>query len=88
MSVPTTTPAWVVSAVHKDSFSSLVLSESVPVPKLGALDVLVQVEAVSLNYRDLAIPRVSTQLSCLFDRNYDTLHANKTNGVRAFTPLL
>ena len=88
MSLPTTTPAWVVSAIDENSFSSLVLSESFPVSKLGDLDVLVRIKAVSLNYRDLAIPRVSTQLSCLFDRNYDTLHAGKTNGFRVFTPLL
>ena len=59
MSDPTTTPAWVVTAIDRDSFSGLTLRENSKVPELGDHDVLVQIEAVSLNYRDLAIPRVS-----------------------------
>lgn len=58
MALPTTTRAWSIAETKKDSFDSLVLKESVPIPKLGERDILVQIEAVSLNYRDLAIPKV------------------------------
>ncbi|KAL7901566.1 hypothetical protein HDV63DRAFT_377307 [Trichoderma sp. SZMC 28014] len=57
MALPTTTRAWSIAETKKDSFDSLVLKESVPIPKLGERDILVQIEAVSLNYRDLAIPK-------------------------------
>lgn len=59
MSLPTTSRAWSVRGIHSDSFDGLVLEDNVPLPKLGEHDVLIQIEAVSLNYRDLAIPRVS-----------------------------
>lgn len=58
MSLPTTTRAWSIREIRKDSFDGIVYQEKVPVPKLGDRDVLVQIEAVSLNYRDLSIPRV------------------------------
>lgn len=58
MSLPTTTDAWTVTAIHEDSFEGVVLKQGVPISHLGQYDVLVQIEAVSLNYRDLAIPRV------------------------------
>ena len=58
MSLPTKTRAWSIREIRKDSFDGIVLQEDVPLPKLGERDVLVQIEAVSLNYRDLAIPRV------------------------------
>lgn len=58
MALPSTTRAWSIREINKDSFDSLVLQENVPLPKLGDHDVLVQIEAVSLNYRDLAIPKV------------------------------
>lgn len=58
MALPTTTRAWSIEEIKKDSFDSLVLKENVPISKLGEHDVLVQIEAVSLNYRDLAIPKV------------------------------
>lgn len=58
MALPTTTRAWSVTGIKKDSFDSLVLKENVSLPKLGDHDVLVQIEAVSLNFRDLAIPQV------------------------------
>lgn len=58
MALPTTTRAWSIAETKKDSFDTLVLKESVPIPKLGERDILVQIEAVSLNYRDLAIPKV------------------------------
>ncbi|UKZ65773.1 uncharacterized protein TrAtP1_006965 [Trichoderma atroviride] len=57
MALPTTTRAWSIAEINKDSFDSLVLKDNVPLPKLGERDVLVQIEAVSLNYRDLAIPK-------------------------------
>ncbi|UKZ75058.1 hypothetical protein TrVFT333_002730 [Trichoderma virens FT-333] len=57
MALPTTSRAWSIRDIHSDSFDGLVLQENVPLPQLGEHDVLVQVEAVSLNYRDLAIPR-------------------------------
>ncbi|KAI5460429.1 hypothetical protein BGZ63DRAFT_472932 [Mariannaea sp. PMI_226] len=57
MSLPPSTKAWTVTGIHKDSFDGLQLESSVPVPELGDHDVLVQIEAVSLNYRDLAIPK-------------------------------
>ncbi|PTB40420.1 hypothetical protein M441DRAFT_81126 [Trichoderma asperellum CBS 433.97] len=47
MALPSTTRAWSIREINKDSFDSL----------LGDHDVLVQIEAVSLNYRDLAIPK-------------------------------
>ncbi|KAM0261869.1 hypothetical protein ACHAQJ_002072 [Trichoderma viride] len=57
MALPTTSRAWSVRDIHSDSFAGLVLQENVPLPKISDYDVLVQVEAVSLNYRDLAIPK-------------------------------
>ncbi|KAL6789117.1 NAD(P)-binding protein [Trichoderma sp. SZMC 28012] len=57
MSLPTTSRAWSVREIINDTFDGLVLENNVPLPKLGEHDVLIQVEAVSLNYRDLAIPR-------------------------------
>lgn len=58
MTVPPHTSAWSVTGIDKNSFAGLELVEKVPVPQLGEHDVLVEIEAVSLNYRDLAIPRV------------------------------
>lgn len=58
MALPTTTRAWSISEPKKDSFDTISLKENVSLPQLGDHDVLVQIEAVSLNYRDLAIPRV------------------------------
>lgn len=58
MALPTTSRAWSIREIHSDSFDGLVLQENVALPKLSDHDVLVQVEAVSLNYRDLAIPKV------------------------------
>ncbi|KKP04654.1 zinc-binding dehydrogenase [Trichoderma harzianum] len=57
MALPSTTRAWVIREINKHSFDSLILQENVPLAKIGDHDVLVQIEAVSLNYRDLAIPR-------------------------------
>lgn len=59
MSLPTTTEAWVVQG--KDAakgFDNLQLEKDRKIPDLGDSDVLVQIHAVSLNFRDLAIPLV------------------------------
>lgn len=56
MSSPKTTDAWIIQDTK--GFDSLVLKKDVPIPELGDHDVLVQIEAVSLNYRDLIIPQV------------------------------
>jgi NADPH:quinone reductase-like Zn-dependent oxidoreductase len=58
MALPTTSRAWSIREIHSDSFDGLVLQENVALPKISDYDVLIQVEAVSLNYRDLAIPKV------------------------------
>lgn len=58
MSAPTTTRAWSIQQINADSFNGLELKENVPLAKLGDHHVLVKMEAVSLNYRELAIPRV------------------------------
>ncbi|KID86007.1 alcohol dehydrogenase [Metarhizium guizhouense ARSEF 977] len=57
MSLPTTARGWSVQAIDKDSFDGLNFQESIPLQPLGDYDLLVKIEAVSLNYRDLAIPR-------------------------------
>lgn len=58
MATPTSTRAWSLRETDPSNFDGLELKESIPLPKLGDHDVLVEIEAVSLNYRDLAIPRV------------------------------
>lgn len=70
MSLPTTSHGWSVQAINKDSFDGLVRRENLPVPQLGDYDVLVQIEAVSLNYRDLAIPKVSIALIVFIHSHY------------------
>lgn len=55
---PTTTAEYRVTGDAKD-FSNLKYAESAEIPKLGDHDVLVKIEAASLNYRDLIIPKVS-----------------------------
>ncbi|KAI4257622.1 MAG: hypothetical protein LQ352_001608 [Teloschistes flavicans] len=52
---PTTTKQWTV--VGKDGFTSLKFDESAQIPQLGDHDVLVHFHYVSLNYRDLIIPK-------------------------------
>ena len=54
MSVPKTTESWIIEETK--GFESLQLKKDVPIPELGDYDVLVQIQAVSLNYRDLIIP--------------------------------
>lgn len=53
---------WLVKD-FKSGLDALELQDSVKVPEVGDSDVLVKIQAVSLNYRDLAIPRVLT--TCL-----------------------
>ncbi|KAF2473881.1 alcohol dehydrogenase [Lindgomyces ingoldianus] len=52
---PSTAKQWTIEG--KDGFESLKLNEQAPVPQLGDKDVLVKIHAVSLNYRDLIIPK-------------------------------
>ncbi|KAK6208638.1 zinc-binding dehydrogenase [Colletotrichum tabaci] len=56
---PTSTNAWYVTGINKETetWDTLELKKEVPVPALGDYDVLVQIEAVSLNFRDLVIPK-------------------------------
>ncbi|KAH8894657.1 alcohol dehydrogenase [Thozetella sp. PMI_491] len=56
MTLPQTTDEWALVSASKDEFL-LSLRKSVPVPPVGPDEVLVEVRAVSLNYRDLAIAR-------------------------------
>jgi len=57
MSLPKTTDAWVVEGTDaKTGFGNLKLKKDQPIPTLGENDCLVQIQAVSLNYRDLVIP--------------------------------
>ncbi|KAF2708846.1 alcohol dehydrogenase [Pleomassaria siparia CBS 279.74] len=52
---PTTAKQWTIEG--KTGFDSLKLNEKAPVPQMGDKDVLVKIHAVSLNYRDLIIPK-------------------------------
>lgn len=53
MSIPKTTNQYVLK--EQKGFDSLVLEKDVAIPALGDYDVLVQIQAVSINYRDLII---------------------------------
>ena len=53
--LPATANAWIVTA-NKGGFEAL-KSDTRPVPKVEAHEVLVKMRAVSLNYRDLVIPQ-------------------------------
>ncbi|EQL02864.1 Alcohol dehydrogenase superfamily, zinc-type [Ophiocordyceps sinensis CO18] len=56
MSVPKTVKQWNVTAQDgKDGFNALKYSEQ-PLPAVGDSQVLVKLQAASLNYRDLIIP--------------------------------
>ncbi|OAG40802.1 hypothetical protein AYO21_04879 [Fonsecaea monophora] len=59
MSLPKTTPAWVIESTKADTpgWGNLKYVEDYPVQELGENDCLVQIQAVSLNYRDLIIPK-------------------------------
>ena len=54
MSTPTSSPAWIVKD-NKSGFAAL-SQETVPVPSIAPHEVLVEMKAASLNFRDLAIP--------------------------------
>ncbi|KAF2170789.1 hypothetical protein M409DRAFT_63851 [Zasmidium cellare ATCC 36951] len=54
MAQPKTTPQWTISPAN--GLESLHLDSSVPLPSLSETDCLIEIEAISLNYRDVAIP--------------------------------
>ena len=54
MSLPTTTARYTID--FDKQLDGLTLEASAPLPKLGPDDCLVQIQAVSLNYRDIAMP--------------------------------
>lgn len=60
---PSTMKQWVVSD-KENSFDALVYKD-VPVPKVGENEVLVKLQAASLNYRDLIIPKVRMLLTMM-----------------------
>jgi NADPH:quinone reductase-like Zn-dependent oxidoreductase len=53
---------WIVESKDKD-FDGLIYQDA-PVPKVGESEVLVKLQAASLNYRDLIIPKVQPLLNC------------------------
>ena len=53
---------WIVEGKDKD-FDGLVYQDAL-VPRVGESEVLVKLQAVSLNYRDLVIPKVQDLLNC------------------------
>jgi NADPH:quinone reductase-like Zn-dependent oxidoreductase len=57
MSAPASIKQWVVTD-DKNGFEGLQLQDA-QTPKVGDNDVLIKVHGASLNYRDLAIARVS-----------------------------
>lgn len=59
---PSTTKQWTVEG--KNGFDSLKFHEKAQIPSLGEKDVLVHFYAASLNYRDLAIPKVISWRFC------------------------
>jgi NADPH:quinone reductase-like Zn-dependent oxidoreductase len=60
MAIPRTTAQWTIAP--KDGLDGLKLEPSVPIPPLGPKDCLVKINAVSLNYRDVALPTGSYPL--------------------------
>ena len=60
---PTTTKQWTVQG--KNGFDSLIFDEKAEIAKLGEKEVLVHFFAASLNYRDLAIPKVCPCITIL-----------------------
>ncbi|KAL8712921.1 MAG: hypothetical protein Q9220_002779 [cf. Caloplaca sp. 1 TL-2023] len=54
---PTTTKQWTVVGKDGNSFDALKFEEKAQIPQLGDHDVLVHFYYVSLNYRDLIIPK-------------------------------
>lgn len=56
---PSTMKQWTITSSEK-GFDGVEYGE-VPVPKVGANDVLIKINGASLNYRDLIIPMVSLE---------------------------
>jgi NADPH:quinone reductase-like Zn-dependent oxidoreductase len=48
---------WVIKET-KDGFDGMEFQDSAEVPQPGDYEVLVKIQAVSINYRDLIIPQV------------------------------
>lgn len=61
---PKTTKQWVVRGTS--GFDDLVYTEAA-IPSVGENEVLVHLRGASLNYRDLAIPKVSWDLPSFSD---------------------
>jgi NADPH:quinone reductase-like Zn-dependent oxidoreductase len=61
---------WIVESKDK-AFDGLVYQDA-PMPKVGESEVLVKLQAASLNYRDLIIPKVQHLL------NYETGPGSQT----------
>lgn len=57
--VPSTAAEYRIVGQSRNDFSTLKYVESAEIPKLGDHDCLVKIRAVSLNYRDLIIPKVN-----------------------------
>lgn len=66
---------WVVESKDKD-FDGLVYQDA-PVPKVGESEVLVKLQAASLNYRDLIIPKVHDFL------NYRTRQISQISTIKS-----
>lgn len=77
-SIPKTTKAWTVQG--RNGFDSLKFHEDRPIPELGDRDVLVRIQAVSLNYRDIIIPKVSGILVMQICRKNDSSESPHENG--------
>lgn len=58
---PSTMKQWVVEDKERD-FDGLVYKDA-DIPKVGEHEVLVKLQAASLNYRDLTIPKVCLEKS-------------------------
>lgn len=65
MSLPKTTSAYLIQGSDANGWDNLKLVKDYPVPELGEKDCLVQIQAASLNYRDLIILQVRTCLETL-----------------------
>lgn len=57
---PTTTKRWTVEG--RGSFDNLKFREEAEIPKLGDHNILVHFHAASLNYRDLIIAKVPSNI--------------------------
>lgn len=80
MSLPITTKAWTVQG--NAGFDSLVFTAQSAIPQLSAYDVLVKFHAVSLNYRDISIPKVYTLHPNIYVRPIDTYRAHSPSAIK------